>query len=294
MVANAADINKRVLLGRNSDGMVVGRCLLALSRDGTIVTFQPYVRGLDTGFAAAARAFVRTLAARMHTVPATRGTIELLVASRWYDDGAEDVAGQLAFLEDGSPLRERLSRASAAEFQALLSTEVGAAPLRVEVLEELLRLLDGAGRADLVLTLLPSLERCGDLDPSERLRAARLARKAGDRGAARRVMAWFLVDQRWRDELTLLVGGDRLVTELIESGQASFALRVLRATAGGRGRDWMERLEPRQLSIAARAFEALQRYDAALRCYRRALERARRDTDLADECGERIAALSGG
>ena len=42
--SNAADINKQVVYARDEQGRVVGRCLLALTEDGNLLTFEPYWR----------------------------------------------------------------------------------------------------------------------------------------------------------------------------------------------------------------------------------------------------------
>lgn len=100
--ANAADINKRVLYARNERGRVVGRRLLCLSGDGTIVAFSSYCHDIKYGFDECSAAFARALANAMGTAIVSRGVVPTLVAADWYDDGAVDISRRLDFLRTDS------------------------------------------------------------------------------------------------------------------------------------------------------------------------------------------------
>ncbi len=126
--ANTADINKRVLYLRDEDGRVLGRCLLALTARGEILTFADYCHDSSLGFEGIAARFADQLAGRMGTRRVARGPVPVLVAPGWYDDGAYDLGAHYPALEEGSPLRERLA-----------SVAVG------EVVDELRRALQPAG-----------------------------------------------------------------------------------------------------------------------------------------------------
>ena len=98
VVANAADINKRVLYARR-DGRVIGRCLLAITNGFSVLTFKPYCHeSLD--FAAIVRDFALDLATRMGTAVTARGSVDTLLARDWYDDGARDLVGRFTGLDD--------------------------------------------------------------------------------------------------------------------------------------------------------------------------------------------------
>jgi hypothetical protein len=96
VVANAADINKRVLYARR-DGGVVGRCLFALTTTHALLTFQVYSH--LAGVNELVRVFAIDLAERMRTTIVPRGTVPTLVASNWYDDGPRDLVGRFGALD---------------------------------------------------------------------------------------------------------------------------------------------------------------------------------------------------
>jgi hypothetical protein len=97
-IANAADINKRVLYARR-DGRVIGRCLFALTDGFALLTFNPYCHeAID--FSSIVRTFATDLAARMGAPLAPRGHVRRLLARDWYDDGPRDLVGRFAELAD--------------------------------------------------------------------------------------------------------------------------------------------------------------------------------------------------
>jgi len=102
VVANAADINKRVLYAR-CDDRVVGRCLFAITDSLTLLTFNPYCHE-RIDFSSVVRDFALALAARMGVSFATRGAVSTLLARDWYDDGARDLVGRFAGLDDNFDL----------------------------------------------------------------------------------------------------------------------------------------------------------------------------------------------
>jgi hypothetical protein len=102
VVANAADINKRVLYARRDD-RVVGRCLFAITDSLTLLAFNPYCHE-RIDFASIVRDFALELAARMRATIVTRGPVSTLVARDWYDDGARDLVGRFACLDESFDL----------------------------------------------------------------------------------------------------------------------------------------------------------------------------------------------
>jgi hypothetical protein len=92
-VANACDLNKRVIYARDGAGRVVGRKLIAVNEDGRLVGYCTYA-GLhdEAANVALGRAlcdYARRFAALCGLALADEGAIPLLLAVDWYDDGAE-------------------------------------------------------------------------------------------------------------------------------------------------------------------------------------------------------------
>lgn len=86
-VANAVDLNKRVVYAKTKAGKVIGRCLFALNDSGEIFTYYRYSHDPRDGFADAVDQFASQLASQMRTSIATTGNVSKLVAKEWYDDG---------------------------------------------------------------------------------------------------------------------------------------------------------------------------------------------------------------
>ena len=97
-VANTIDVNKQVLYCRNADGVIVGRCLFALTADGRIQTYRRYLHDAKLDFEGVVDQFALDLANRMGTSLTSTGTVRKLIAKNWYDDGA--TTGGLALLTD--------------------------------------------------------------------------------------------------------------------------------------------------------------------------------------------------
>ena len=91
-VANAIELNKRVVYARDRKGHIVARQLWAVSSEFALVGFDVYstysdkeCAGLEAHFAAHAREFARSCGLEL----ADAGEVEKLVAPQWYDDGVQ-------------------------------------------------------------------------------------------------------------------------------------------------------------------------------------------------------------
>ncbi len=90
-VANATELNKRVIYARDGKGRVVGRKLIAINDKGGLVGFRTYTsldwdnggKQLNDIF----RRYATTLAELCHLEMQNEGTIPTLLARHWYDDG---------------------------------------------------------------------------------------------------------------------------------------------------------------------------------------------------------------
>jgi hypothetical protein len=90
-VANACELNKRVIFARDDKGRVVGRKLIGLNEDGKLIGFYTYTSLQDTeANQELRRCFTRyceIFAERCGLEMAEEGTIPRLFAEQWYDDG---------------------------------------------------------------------------------------------------------------------------------------------------------------------------------------------------------------
>lgn len=90
-VANACDLNKRVLYAYDTTGRVVGRKLIAINDAGELVRFHGYsVLSEQPGnehLRAIMRQYVVQFAAQCGLRLGEEGTVPLLCAQDWYDDG---------------------------------------------------------------------------------------------------------------------------------------------------------------------------------------------------------------
>ena len=90
-VANAIELNKRVVYARDARGHIVARQLWAINQNYQLIGFDVYSTyardnraGLEAHFAAHARQWARSCGLEL----ADAGEVEKLVAPDWYDDGA--------------------------------------------------------------------------------------------------------------------------------------------------------------------------------------------------------------
>jgi hypothetical protein len=97
-IANACELNKRVVYARDGLGRIVGRKLIGVTGEGTLIGFRTYTGLHDEDANAAVRAIMRhfcvRFAAACHLPLADQGTVPSLFASHWYDDGAVPWQGE--------------------------------------------------------------------------------------------------------------------------------------------------------------------------------------------------------
>ena len=90
-IANACELNKRVIYARDHAGSIVGRKLIGISAEGALVGFHTYGSLTGEKGNAALRACFETyadsFAKRCGLSLAQEGVVPTLFAERWYDDG---------------------------------------------------------------------------------------------------------------------------------------------------------------------------------------------------------------
>jgi|GEM_PF-6006923 len=117
-VANATDVNKRVVYARDDQGRICARRLVALTDEGRVLTYRHYATRISDAVEQAVAAFIRQLVDDMGARHGLNGDVSNLVACDWYDDGPHglneefDIERLLDDLEDSPDdvgrLRERL------------------------------------------------------------------------------------------------------------------------------------------------------------------------------------------
>jgi hypothetical protein len=90
-VANACDLNKRVIYAENASGRIVGRKLIAINGDWEMVGFRTYSsltgKAENQRLRSLFRRYCRELARTCGLALADSGTVVKLMAEEWYDDG---------------------------------------------------------------------------------------------------------------------------------------------------------------------------------------------------------------
>lgn len=269
--ANAADVNKRVLMARDGRGTVLGRRLLCLTSDGHLLAFNAYCHDATRGFDEASAAFARRLADAMGTAVVARGEVPRLVSPAWYDDGPIDIAGQLDVLADGSELRLALAHASAADLPSILSRAFERPKLDEWLAPMVLALPELLGRTELARTLLALVRHPERLPLSACERLSALLVEAGAADDASTMLTAPMVTallQQHRDHRWMSPEGLAALTAIAPSR----TLELLRRTRAQGVRSWEAEPEIERLIAAGLAMEALHRPAQAIRVYRRALE----------------------
>ena len=271
--ANVADVNKRVLYGRDADGKVVARCLLALTAAGGLVAFHRYAHDATLGFDAIVAAFAAELAARMRVVVLPFAEVPRLVSPEWYDDGPVDLGGRFPFLQEGAPFRASLGEIAPGAFVDEAARLFAPLPLGALTLPLLVALPEVEARPALLAPLLRVLVTTEGLPLATVARALGLLARTPEAAVATRALVPRIVAglRRAGEEDHEWVEG--AVMSVVEACPGD-ALRLLRATRARRVRSWADEHHPRRLEMAARAYEALRRPRLAVAVYRLAARRA--------------------
>ena len=137
-VANAADANKRLLVGRDENGTAQARCLFAITEQWHLLGFHVYAHENRQWAEQTITGILQTVSDAVGAGIAPRGKVATLVATKWYDDGPHDLTSQLETLGPNGELTKRLESAPPASAFDLV-TESLSAPLVEVALELILR-----------------------------------------------------------------------------------------------------------------------------------------------------------
>ena len=171
-IANAVDVNKKVLYAKTAEGKVLGRCLFAINSRGQILTFHRYQHDEKSQFSAAVDSYAKVLAKKMGTSLTSQGVVPNLVAPEWYNDGA--VAGEPGYFSSFGAVDRAIEAAPREEKLAALLKLTD----RFEILERLQEVLNLAKYSDckqFQRDLLNELKRETKLTLQQRIRMASFA-----------------------------------------------------------------------------------------------------------------------
>ncbi|MCA9624578.1 MAG: hypothetical protein KC731_36390, partial [Myxococcales bacterium] len=256
--ANAADINKRVLYGRDAEGRIVGRRLICLSDEGALVAFRPYAHDGSHDFWDASNRYVTALAEAMGATTAPRGPIRCLVAPDWYDDGSVDVAHRFAFLDDGSAFRLRLASIAPDELGALLHHTTGEREVDAILAPMLVALPEVAERPELAMALVGLLRQPAALPGDVAVRLAESLVRAGADSLARRLFVE-PIERHLEQTRRQNPWAPQPALDLLARLAPSRTLGLLRRTRHRGVRRWADEPCPHRLLAGARALVALSR-----------------------------------
>jgi len=127
--ANIADINKRVIYGKNSDGKVIGRVLIGLMSSGGVKVFNIYSHNVEDEFKSQVMTYIKSWVELAGFTLTDAGEIPKLVATEWYDDGAINVDNNIACLKDDSSFRRRLKKMVPSDFEYELTNALNPLPI---------------------------------------------------------------------------------------------------------------------------------------------------------------------
>ena len=265
-IANAVDVNKHVLYARDRENHVIGRCLIALGDNGSIVPFRSYCHDASFPFASHVEQFCSRLATAMNTVVSHTDRVSSLNLPEWYDDGAHDVGSSISAAS--SPVRRILQtkpvESVVGELQAAL------APLRLDcrTLPHVLMMEELVERPELLVPLLPMIEATKQMSEEVELRIAVVAMKLGDRDVAR---ARFLahaepfLKKRFREYGNSIFEEDADVVAGLLEFSPSRLLRFLRETRWKNIRSDEDETDCARRHLLSRIHEGLNRKALAAR-----------------------------
>ena len=274
-VVNAADINKRVLYARDAKGAVQGRCLLGLTDEGHIVTFNVYAHQDHNALNDAVANYVLSLAEAMRTAVVGKGAIRPLLSSDWYDDGPVDLTGQLKFLEPGSAFLEALRDVRPDKFISALQHALSGVPVTPSIIYALSQSRAFQERPELIVPLLPLMGDLATWDASSSIGMVSLLGRAGETAAAlallQRIAA--AVPPPRGENLWLHA---QLADQFLALGLPHRALRLIQQSWPPWVKSWREEGTTR-IMIAAAALRTLHRPQQALNLYHIARSNGARD-----------------
>ncbi len=152
--SNIADINKRVIYGKSSDGKVVGRVLVGLMPSGGVKVFNIYVHHSDDEFNSYVMKYIQSWVEKAGFTLTDHGEIPKLVSQEWYDDGSINVENSIHCLKPKSKFRKRLETIEAELLEKELQEELKPLPINELTFPLVVRLPEIDNRPDIIPALV--------------------------------------------------------------------------------------------------------------------------------------------
>ncbi len=269
VVANVADINKRIIYLCDVQKKIVGRCLFALNNQGHLLNFWAYSHLGEDAIKPAVDYFADQLAKKMQTIRSHSGVISTLVAHDWYDDGAASIdINAPSFVEDKVFRKQLLTlpleRAKTA-MEALFDREV----LKPIIMQHLLRLAEFEQRPELSLAILDTFKILRSNDRKMRLQMAKYLHACGENNLALACL------KGWRINDYQLYGYEveypEEEIELLITINPSFAYRVLNNSRVKAIQTDADDTDEKRLCYLAEIHQLLYRKQKAVICYQAAI-----------------------
>jgi len=170
VVANVADINKRIVYLKNENQQIMGRCLFALNTQGHLLNFFSYSHQGEKFIKSAVDEFADDLAQQMGTVRASKGPVKTLVADEWYDDGAELFTNASPDFIKDSLFKKQLLTLPLYQTEKLINELFSQPILTPIIIQYLLNLDEFQQRPELCLCLVKRIQALKGIDREVRLK----------------------------------------------------------------------------------------------------------------------------
>jgi len=266
-IANALDINKQVVYAKTESGRVIGRCLFALTDNGTLLTYNRYAHDPKDGFKEQLNEFARQLARAMNTVLASSGTVLDLVSRKWYDDGAVSCESIYDLQNADGSVRTLLRTEEVSRIVDRLVAVLGSEEALKSLLGSLLFLEEFQQRREIVRPFLDRFASAPAIPMAVRFRLAILARLAGQEETARGIVRRLGISSLPRRLKRFVcyycegfhgAGSYDEVFDLLIEYNPSIALRTLRLTRPSDVKSDADERNPARKETLARCYRALR------------------------------------
>jgi len=266
-IANAVDINKRVAYAKTESGRVIGRCLLALTDQGTLLTYNRYAHNPKDRFDKQFDRFAMELAEAMNTVLAESGRVSTLVARKWYDDGAISYAQIYDLNDKDGPVRTILRTEAPSGVLERLIAALESETILKNMLGPLLSLEEFQQRPEIIEPFVERFAFETAIPAYLRFRLAVLGRSAGQEDTARQVIKAIGINALLRSLRGRCycccgevhgIGAYGEVFGLLVDYHPSIALRALRQTRPGGVKTDADEEDPVRKEMFARCYKRLR------------------------------------
>jgi len=258
--ANIADINKRVIYGKNSRGKVIGRVLIGLLASGGIKVFNIYYHNAADEFEQYVLKYIERWAQQAGLTLTNRGELPTLVANKWYDDGAIDVDNGIQCFKPESEFRKQLKNSNPDDFRSFFETHLK--PLQINeltfpMLLQLTELKDTDFLLPVIIELARSIPRLSIYD---KLNLYKLTQKTQSEQHCYRVFRKAIVNH-----LVKSIRDDWLDVEIVKIMLRQNPVDVLKVFRkfGRSNKNWKDCLYQDTAQIAVSALKKLGREQQA-------------------------------